>query len=322
MSEPATLIDLLELAGARNANAPLLSAPDGLRTAVWTAPDLRRDASAVAGHLRHILCLEPGSRVIIFAPNSPRTVATHLGCMLAGLIPVPLDLGSSLDFIDRVMHKTEARLTLATSGTVRGLDCPVLDPVSLDLKHCPAFDGPLPRPDDVAEIVFTSGTTGDPKGTVLSHRNIVANVISAAAIVPPNVPMHLLSILPLSHMLEQTVGLYLPMLNGGTVHYMSSWQPPVILREMRRHHVTGLVAVPRFLDMLMRAIESGIEQRGASARFARARDISRHLPIAMRRHLFRGLHRELGGRFRGKERFEGSRDAQEELGRGDRKTRP
>ena len=296
MAEPRTLIDLLELAGTRGGSAPFVSASDGLRTAVWTAAGLRRDVRAIAGHLRHELRLDPGARVIIIAPNSPRTVAAHMGCMLAGLIPVPLDLGSSADFIGKVRRKTEARLVLAAGGRTYGLDCPVLDPASLDIDSCPAFEGAGPNADDVAEIVFTSGTTGDPKGTVLSHRNIVANVMSASAIVPPDVPIHLLSILPLSHMLEQTVGLYLPMLSGGTVHYMAGLQPPVILREMRRHRVTGVAVVPRFLDMLMRSIENAIEQRGLSARLERARNIARHLPIDMRRHLFRGLHREIGGR--------------------------
>ncbi|MCB0871699.1 MAG: AMP-binding protein, partial [Solirubrobacterales bacterium] len=195
-----------------------------------------------------------GARIMIAAMNSPMAVAAHLGAMTAGMIVVPMDMGSSAEFLASVAAKTEATLLLTSRSTLQVEGVRTISLADIDLARAEPFRDHHPVADDIAEIVFTSGTTGEPKGTVLSHGNVATDVRAAGVIVPDHVPLHLLSILPLSHMLEQTAGLYLPMLHGGSVHYVPSLQPPVILRELRRRRATGMVVVPRFLDMMLATI--------------------------------------------------------------------
>jgi long-chain acyl-CoA synthetase len=280
-----------------------------LRIETWTYGRLRRAAHAVASQLRDDLRLEEGDHVVICAPGSPEAVALHFGTMLAGLVSVPLDLGSSNDLAAAVVRKVEAKLFVGTAGRPLPDGCRFLPISGLD---CDRQAGPWPRPtsDRIAEIVFTSGTTGDPKGTMLSHSNIMADVHATQAIVRRDVPLRLVSVLPLSHMLEQTIGLYLPLLGGGSVHYAGSVHPRAVLRELRRVRATGMVVVPRVLELLLKAIDPNAEA---------ATPVLDHLPVPLRRLLFRSIHATMGGSFRfalcgGASLGSGVRQAWERLG--------
>ena len=291
---PATLIDLLNLAAERHPRDRALLMRHDLRTASWTYGELRQRVICLANHFATVLALQPGDRVLICAPNSPMTAAAHLGALQAGLDVVPLDVGSTPDFIRKVAEKTDARLLLGGPGTPRVDGIDHTDLLRIAATGSPSWAGNMPAAGDIAEIVFTSGTTGDPKGTVLSHANIVANVRAASAIVPRTVPLHLLSILPLSACSRQHVTV--PMLGGGSVHYASSLQPARLLQEMMRVRPTGMVVVPRFLQMMLQAIEQKVRERDQWAHWERRHRIAAALPIGLRRHLFRKLHRQLGGR--------------------------
>ena len=297
-SDATTLVTLLEESARRHGDKTALSIRDGLRTMSWSFSQLSQRVDAVATFLRTRTALAPTSPVLIWAQNSPATVASLLGVMRAGHIAVPLDRGSSMDFLHNVAGKTDAALLLADSPLVKlpGLD--THDVRVVCMEQTPGDLWERFGPDRIAEIVFTSGTTGSPKGAVLTHGNIIANVKSVSAVVPADTPMRLLSVLPLSHMLEQTVGLYLPMLMGGSVHYMSTLRPPAVVREMRRQRITGFVTVPRLLEMLARGIERNIDQKGLTSRWKMCQRLAEYLPIDRRRHLFRGLHATLGSELR------------------------
>lgn len=294
-SDPATLIDIIDQSTMRHGGRTAITTRAGLRTVHWSYGDLQQKVNRCAGFLHHGLQLPRGSRVMICAPNSPDTVAVLFGIFRAGLIAVPMDQGSSPDFLASVAQRTDASLIVAAPGLPQVQGLRAIEPRAIANAEAEPFGGSSPSPDDIAEIVFTSGTTGHPKGSVLSHANITANAKAAALIVPPQVPLHLLSLLPLSHMLEQTVGLYLPLLGGGSIHYPASIHPPVILREMRRQQVTGMVVVPRILQLLLEGIEQSVDARGLRGHWEFRHRLSAILPIGLRRHLFRGLHRKLGG---------------------------
>jgi long-chain acyl-CoA synthetase len=147
------------------------------------------------------------------------------------------------------------------------------------------------------ELIFTSGTTGTPKGVMLAHDNVVASVESFHRIVPP-MDHRLVSLLPLSHLLEQAVGLYYALDVGADVLYVRSRNPRVIFDAIRDHRVTSMIVVPQILDLFWSAIEREIAKQGRTATVDRIRRIARRLPYAVRRLLFRGLHRQLGGNFR------------------------
>jgi long-chain acyl-CoA synthetase len=293
---PETLCDLLDAAAARHAAKLAVAGRVGLRTERLTYAELARAAAAVAQQITALPGLARGDRVLICAPNGPRLVAVLFGLLRAGIVAVPLDQNSTLGFVAAVAGRTGA---MALIGGRRGAvpeGLRVIDIAAFDLAATGGFDGPRPQPGDLAEIVFTSGTTGDPKGAMLTHSNIVHDVIAAARIIPETVTLDLLSILPLSHMFEQTVGLFLPIRNGGSVHYAPAMLPSVILAEMRRRRVAGMVVVPRFLQLVLAAVERRIAERGASGLWRWQNRLAEHLPLRARRVLFWGVHRALGRR--------------------------
>lgn len=289
-----TLVDLLAAATAEHKDTTALSIHTGLRDRAWSYRRLRRAAAAVARYLRADLGLRPGTPLVVWGPNNPQLVATYFGAMMARLPLVPIDPFSTQEFLERIIEKTGAPVVIAGFP----IDAPIpartipLTAVPLDTE-APGFDeGPVES--DIAEIVFTSGTTGTPKGVVLTHRNIVANVESARMLVPQR-GHRVLSILPLSHMFEQTVGLYAPLLLGSTIHYAVSREPPVLLKAMQRYGITSLLVVPQVLELMLNGIQREVQRLGKTEQWTRAHRLAPHLPFRMRRRMFASVLRRLGG---------------------------
>jgi long-chain acyl-CoA synthetase len=311
-----TLLDLLDRAVLRygERHAVSIRRDDGT-TQAWTYRELERRARIVSWRLR-ALDLEPGDRILTWSPSMPELAAAYYGAMYARLVFVPLDLRMSTDAVGVIREASGARhLILGT-----GRDAP--DPREARLEHFPttlveslcaepAPGDPAFPPDwearqaawerptasDIFQLVFTSGTTGTPKGVMLTHDNQVASIESFHRIVPP-MDHRIVSLLPLSHLLEQAVGLYYALDVGADVLYVRSRNPRVIFDALRDHQVTSMVVVPQVLDLFWSAVTREVEKRGQTANFDRLRAVARHLPYALRRVLFRSVHRQLGGHFR------------------------
>ena len=230
--------------------------------------------------------------------------------MRLGVVVVPLDLRMSPDAIERIADKAEtARLAIGT-----GRDAP--DPREARLEHHPtstvedlaaAPDAgwpddwatqvagwPRPAPGDLFEIIFTSGTTGTPKGVMLTHANIVATVETAHNAIPAQ-EHRLVSLLPLSHLMEQAIALFYALTVGADILYVRSRNPRVIFEAIRDHRVTTMLVVPQILDLFWGALEREVDRTGRRAAFERLRGVARHLPYGARRLLFRRVHAQLGG---------------------------
>jgi long-chain acyl-CoA synthetase len=149
----------------------------------------------------------------------------------------------------------------------------------------------------VYQLVFTSGTTGNPKGVMLAHENSLAGVLSFNGIIRP-MEHRVVSLLPLSHSLEQQVTLFYALSVGGDVLYVRSRNPRVIFDALREHRVTTMLLVPQIVDVFWSAIEREVEKQGKTASFERLRPIARRLPYPARRWLFRSVHVRLGGGLR------------------------
>jgi long-chain acyl-CoA synthetase len=156
---------------------------------------------------------------------------------------------------------------------------------------------PTPESDTIFELVFTSGTTGTPKGVMLAHDNVLASVAAMHRVIPP-LEHRVVSLLPLSHLFEQAVALIYALDVGADVLYVRSRNPRVIFEAIRGHRTTSMVVVPQILELFWSAIEREVEKTGRTASFNRLRRIARHLPYAARRVLFRRIHAQLGGGLR------------------------
>ncbi len=305
-----TLLDLLDEAVARFGDRPALGIwrDDGSRQS-WTYRELERRSLFAAWRLR-ALGLEPGDRLLTWSPSMPELAATYFGAMRARLVLVPLDLRMSTNAIEGIVSASGAcQLALGT-----GRDAP--DPRDAHLEDFPAttvealcadpdasfpadWEAQLaawerPAPGDMWELIFTSGTTGTPKGVMLGHDNVVASIETFHRIVPP-MDHRMISILPLSHLLEQAVGLFYALSVGADILYVRSRNPRVIFDALREHRVTSLIVVPQVLDLFWSAIEREVEKRGRTTSFNRLRAIGRRLPPWVRRRLFASIHTQLGG---------------------------
>jgi long-chain acyl-CoA synthetase len=257
--------------------------------------------------------LKPGDRLLTWSPSTPELPAAYFAAMRAGLILVPLDLRMSSDAVEGIVRVSGAsHLILGT-----GRDAP--DPREAGLEHFPTtlLDALAAEPDatfpadwearqaawappaatDVFELVFTSGTTGTPKGVMLAHDNEMASIESFHRLIPP-MEHRIVSLLPLSHLLEQSVGLYYALSVGADILYVRSRNPRVIFDALRDHRVTSMVVVPQVLDLFWSAIEREVAKRKRETSFGRLRRIARHLPPGLRRRLFGSVHAQLGGSLR------------------------
>ena len=305
-----TLLDIVDEASARYGDRPALSLRRDDGTAEhWSFRELNRHSKLVAWRLR-ALGLSPGDRLLTWSPSTPELPAVYFGAMRAGVIVVPLDLRMAPDSIERIAAKAEAaRLAIGT-----GRDAP--DPREARLERFPtttldalnaepdaSFPAdweaqveawPRPGPQDLFEIVFTSGTTGQPKGVMLTHANIVGSVEAAQRAILPQ-EHRVVSLLPLSHLMEQVTALFYALTVGADILYVRSRNPRVIFEAIRDHRTTTMVVVPQVLDLFWSSIEREVDRSGRRATFERLRRIARHLPYGLRRLLFRRVHRQLGG---------------------------
>ena len=307
-----TLLDLVDDAVARFGDRPALAIrrEDGTTTG-WTYRELGERSRAAAFRLR-ALGLEPGDRVLTWSPSAPELAATYIGAMRAGVIYVPLDLRMSRDAVEGIVRTSGAKHLVIGTGQdapdpaafgLEGFASTAVDtiggaPADLPPDWQAQLDAwPRPHPPDLVQLIFTSGTTGTPKGVMLAHDNLLASNQTFHRIIPP-MEHRIVSLLPLSHLLEQAVGLFYALSVGASVLYVRSRNPRVIFDALRAHRVTSMVVVPQVLDLFWSAIEREVEKSGRMKIFDRLRSIGRRLPMTIRRILFRRVHAQLGGAFR------------------------
>jgi long-chain acyl-CoA synthetase len=308
-----TLLDLFDAAVARYGDRTALGVRSDDGTAIrWSYRELERRGRLAAWRLQ-ALGLEPGDRILTWAPSTPALPAAYLGAIRARLILVPLDLRMASEAIEGIVAKSGARHLVIGSGR----DAP--DPREANLANFPtttvdaltaepddSFPAdwetrlsamPRPTPGEIWELVFTSGTTGVPKGVVLAHDNVLAGIETFHRIIPP-LEHRIVSLLPLSHLLEQAVGLFYALSVGADILYVRSRNPRVVFEAIRDHRVTSMIVVPQVLDLFWSAIEREVAKSGRAGQFERLRSIARHLPMRVRRFIFRSVHARLGGGFR------------------------
>ena len=293
----------------------------GNRRHVTTYGDLARLAGRFAAFLAQQGIVQ-GDRVLLWADNSAEWIAAFHGCLLRGVLAVPLDAAGTADFAARVAADVRpklavgdalllAKLAAAHSGpeiapsASSTLAFPPLAFPKLDfedwLDHLPeaemgAISGMMA--DTPLQILFTSGTTGEPKGVVLTHGNVLSSVGPIEDGAQPYMryerlvhPLRILHTLPLSHVFGQTMGLWVPPIFRAELHFESRLAAPHIIELIRTERISVLAAVPRVLALLKAHLEA------ARPKLAERAARSQNLSSWRRWWRFLGVHREFGFKF-------------------------
>lgn len=299
---PDTIVDFLRDATARHGRREALLIKPAFRYVRWTYHKLWKDSGRVASLLQR-RGLQKGDQAILWGPNSPHWVLAFFGCIRAGVVLVPLDLRSAPDYVERVISRTQPKIAFTSRLTPKGgVELRVPEIAFEELESAiDRLPDPEPVPiqrDDLTEIMFTSGTTGDPKGVMLTHRNLTANIEGITQYVSVDHSHRLLSLLPLSHMYEQMGGLFITLHSGASVTYPTSRQPTVLSRTMRERKITTMLLVPQALELLMNGIEREVMRQGRDRLWKALLKAAERTPFSLRRHLFRTVHRQFGGKLR------------------------
>ncbi len=278
----------------------------GYRTERWSYRQVAEAAFRFARELEK-RGIGKGERVLVWGPNSAEWVAVFFGCALRGAIVVPLDEAGTAEFTQRVYQQVDGKLLVCR----REHALPVIPGVSLeDLQeilqiHAAApYDAAGIDPADILEIVFTSGTTAEPKGVVITHGNVLGNISPLEREIQRYLkyerlvhPVRFLSLLPLSHVFGQFLGIFLPQLMGGTVIFQDVLKPGEVIRTIWRERVSVLVAVPRMLQSLKEKIERDLEDEGRLDEFRCRFQAAEGKHFLHRWWIFRRVHRQFGWKF-------------------------
>src|SRR6267142_197809 len=279
----------------------------GYRTESWTYGQIAEGANRLARELE-VRGLAKRDAVLLWGENSAEWIAAFLGCLLRGVIVVPIDHASSMEFACRVSREVNAKLIIRANahrecGAVPSIPLESLFTITAQHDSSLYPSPPLTR-QDTLEIIFTSGTTAEPRGVMISHGNVLANIEPLQAEIQKYLryeklfhPLRFLNLLPLSHVFGQMLGVFIPSLLAGTVVFIDSLKPAEFMDTIRRERVSVVVAVPRFIESLQREVERREEREGTTERFRRNFALAEKQHFLRRWWRFRKIRSRLGWKF-------------------------
>ena len=265
-----------------------------------------------------------GDRVALLAENCPEWGVAYLGIVAAGATAVPFDAQLSGQEVETLLRHSESRVVIVSEAELAKVH-PVIahlpvrpEILLLDGKASPGVHTlaeilqstekgsfPTPPPQAIASILYTSGTTGSPKGVMLTHSNFVSNCVAAQGLNICGPEDNLLAVLPLHHVYPFMVTFLFPLLCGARVTFLQSLKPPDLLECMQETGVTILPGVPQLLALLHRGIFQEINKRPRPIRLlfdlllGLADAAQTYLKRNAGRLFFPQIHRRFGGRLRG-----------------------
>jgi long-chain acyl-CoA synthetase len=274
---------------------------DGYRRWGYSYRQIAAAARVFAARLRDE-AIAAGEKILFWSENRPEWLVAFWGCLLRGVIVVPVDYRASAEVLRSIQQVVRARVILVGEEVKSAaLDdrTPIwkLSDVSISAKECsdPVHQISLT---DVAEIVFTSGSTATPKGVIITHRNIVADLAPIEAEVDKYrryvrflFPIRFLNLLPLSHMFGQALATFFPPMLPGVVVFMHSYAPNEVVGQVRGRRVSFLVAVPKMLEVLRQYVMRQFPDL--------ARNEADDSPWLIRYWRYRKVHRLFGLKFFG-----------------------
>jgi len=307
----ANLVSLMELFAKFGGDAAVVERR-GYRWEKRTYAELRREVEA-ASHVLGERGIESGDRVLLWGANSGEWIACFWAIQLRGAIAVPMDARANLEFVKKTIRDAGVKLIfydreLPTPDI--GIPSVTLDDLSAVSKResatgdFPGNQGDSSQRTAIAEILYTSGTTAEPRGVVLTHGNFLANLEPIEREIEKYRkyerwmhPLRFVSLVPLSHVFGQFMTLFLPPLLGATVVFENSASPVELLRTVKKERATALIVVPRMLDALRGGIEREVDLRGWRPWFDAALRRAEGRPFLKRAWIFRRIHRMFGWKF-------------------------
>jgi len=268
-----TLVDLSKLFEKRNSEAFVYRT--GIRRFTFSYSNLYNSSLKMAQYLK-TQGIKKGDKIAIWAPNSPYWAFSYFGILLSNAIVIPIDFASGKDRAENILRLSGAKFIIqsnykfekinpSTHYARSGLKTVMIEDLIYMVKTLnPIKKIPQVKSTDICEIVYTSGTTGDPKGVILTHKNIVSNILTAnnhVSIPSRSVGINFLSVLPMSHMFEQTVGFLIPLYRGDKIIYIRTIKPSAIMQAFKEEEIGAMLVVPRFLSLLKNTIERELSQK-------------------------------------------------------------
>ncbi len=253
--------------------------------------------------------IQPGDRVLLSGLNDPMWPVAWFGVLLAGAVVVPLDPALTPAAAKNIGDTSGAALAILDARAAEtfgmALTCPVRDLFDFTAEgHTDELPDLEIDPDDVASILFTSGTTGVPKGVMLTHRNFTALLASLSRIFEVGQDDRMLSVLPLHHTFEFTCGLLLPLSYGCRVTYLTELSGEALSKTLKDGQITAMVGVPALWQLLERRIKGQVESQSAPVRLVfdagmeLNRMVGRATGLDIGKLLFGQVHERLGGNIR------------------------
>ena len=280
----------------------------GYRTIRWSYADLFGAATQFALELRS-RGIEKGDNVLLWGENSGEWTAAFLGCLLHGAVSVPMDVTADKSFAQRVSNQAGVRLAVV------GRRLPSVDLATTKVcledffetasgRLTNSFTPAAAARTDPVEIVFTSGTTAEPRGVVLTHANILANLQPIEKEIERYRryeqffhPLRFLDLLPLSHVFGQLLGIFLPQILGATSVFLDTLNPAEVVRVIRKERVSVLVTVPRLIESLRDQMERDLASHGRLENFQQNFQAAGGEHFLKRWWRFRAIRRCFGWRF-------------------------
>ena len=229
---------------------------DGFRSHHYRYDEVSAKAYAFAARLRDA-GIRKDDKVILYGENRPEWIIALWGCLLEAVIAVPIDYRSSPEFVERIDTIVDARAILTGDEVSLPSSSKIWTLASLNDAQPGALTNPAIQKDQIAEIIFTSGATAEPKGVIITHRNILANILPVEREVQkyrkyggPFFPIRFLNLLPLSHMFGQAMATFMPPMLTGIVVFMRGYNPKEIVRQIHTRRISVLVSVPQILEIL------------------------------------------------------------------------
>lgn len=296
------LIELVKKTVNLNANHPAFSIKTGFRTRTYSYEEV----FGIIKKFKQFFDknnIKKDDKIIIFSLNRPEYSMLILGALLNGVILVPIDYRTNEETIIKFIEKTKPKAVftleifspLFKSFKVEKFYLEQLAEILNNYKTSEEL--PARHENELAAVLFTSGTTGEPKGTLITVGNILASVnnIKQVFILPKH--LRILSVLPLSHALEMFGGLLVTFSLGCHIHYLERINSITIIHALRRYHIQGMAVVPQMLRLMLSNIERKIKDDKKEKEWKIAQSIAQFTPISMRRVIFSKFHQNIGGAF-------------------------